>query len=155
MGIVCITTIESATPSLMDLLRHDLLANPEPITPREIGSTAQVQSANRYRGTCKIVASSPAFDAELCFSPDAPKEGHYSIRHKPRGPTEHGDIVHVHAVSKDEQNYKISSVLSPYEIRFAVQTIASARPRNTKLWLLGLSSINTVEDEPETENGQS
>jgi hypothetical protein len=154
MGIVCITTIESATPSWVDSLKHELLAEPGPIKLEDLGDTAQVQRANRCQGIFKIVASSPTFDAELCFSLDVPQEGHYSIRYKPRGPTEHGKTLEVHPVAKDEQSYRLPPALARYEIRFAVKTIASAPPRS-RMWLLGLSNINTAEYEAEPEDEHS
>jgi hypothetical protein len=154
MGIVCITTIESATPSWVDSLKHELLAEPGPIRLPETGNTAKVQSANRCRGVFKIVAWSATFDAELFFSPDVPQEGHYSIRYKPRGPTEHGKTLEVHPVARDEQSYRLPPALGRYEIRFAVKTIASAPPRS-RMWILGLSNINTVEYEAEPEDEHS
>ena len=114
--------------------------------PQNIGDWPCVQTAIRRGDLFVIETTMPNFRATLRFSPAKPETGDYEIHHRPRGGVERGRTVKVTAVPADDKDGRVS-MLSSFPTRYAVVTVGAERPHSRKMWLFGLKSFRSNDDD--------
>lgn len=129
---------------LVERLIQDL-SEDAPLKPLNVGDWPHVHEAVQRRGLFIIETETPSFTAMLRFNPDQPDAGDYTIHHSPRGGVESGRITEVVALAADDTDTRIS-MLAPFPTRYRVATVGSARPRERRMWLVGLRDFKIVDE---------
>lgn len=117
----------------------------EPVRRRGVGDWPTVETAIRRGELYVIETSAPSFTATLRFCPTRPDSGDYEIRRRPRGGVEKGRTVKATPIPVDEKDDRVA-MLAPFAERFAVVTVAAARPHARKMWLVGLNTVREADE---------
>jgi hypothetical protein len=145
-GVVRFMPVETFQKDADPLLLLERIIAPEPAPP----STAdwpRIHAAIRRGDLFVLETAAPSFGAMLRFSPKNAEAGDYEIHWRSLGGVERGRTNKVTALSTEAAD-KDDRLLGLRElpVRYAVWTVANARPFTCMIWLIGLSSYKNVDE---------